>query len=880
MDLARREFGEQGPPFDRSITGLARALQGGGRYQEAEPLFRRSLAIREQALGVDNPGVALSVNNLAVLLLWEGRYPEAESLFRRALRLRQSGPEGPELAESLNGLGNVLQAAGRYGEAEPLQRRALSIREKVLGAEAPDVAESLFNLAALLREEGRYTEAEPISRRSAAIREKVFGPNHPGYSASLNDLATILARMGRYNEAESLFRRSVAIDENWNPQHPDVAATLNNLAGIYELQGRLDDAEREYHRALSIDETVLGPQHPSVAAVLGNIVQLLQREGRYEDAEPIARRALDIDERALGPGHPETASSVDNLASVLSIWADTGMPKRFIGARSEIRERAFGGEHIVLAVSLHNLGRLLIDQGRYKDAEAFLRQALEIRAKLIGPNADDTAVAVNDLAAVYGLEGRYGDAEALYRRALAIEEKALGPANPNLATTLFNLGATITREHRDADALPAFRRATAILAAQPFWGSDKAVRARVREARPFYFGYAALAARLIAAGHPEARALGDEAFAALQWMKASDTGAAVSHMAARFGAGSDALASLLRTQQDAQAKLDAIRAAILHAEGLPDSERNADSEAKLQADADTLGQELQHLDEAVAAKFPAYAELANPRPISVAETQALLAPGEALVVVVTDPSGSVVSVITHGDGALRHVDMGVDALTALVKKLRGGLVAGGPAIPEFPAAAAWDLYRNLFRPVEGDLKGVRHIIFVGDGALESLPLSVLLTEPPSAEAVKDSGRVARASLVLSPLCGDCSAIRVRAQGAPSIGVPLEGVQTVPRRRRPPAQASPAGGRASPDHRRRGRRAGRPRRLSRRSGRCRIFALASVVARNGRRTRSRSANVACNGGFTASPGEGNGDGGEAGRPNEPSHHRLRDPCSPR
>lgn len=39
-----------------------------GKYEEAEPLFERSLAIREKALGPDHPDVAESLNNWAGLL--------------------------------------------------------------------------------------------------------------------------------------------------------------------------------------------------------------------------------------------------------------------------------------------------------------------------------------------------------------------------------------------------------------------------------------------------------------------------------------------------------------------------------------------------------------------------------------------------------------------------------------------------------------------------------------------------------------------------------------------------------------------------------------------------------------------------------------------
>lgn len=39
-----------------------------GKYDEAGPLYRRSLAIRENALGPDHPDVGQSLNNLALLM--------------------------------------------------------------------------------------------------------------------------------------------------------------------------------------------------------------------------------------------------------------------------------------------------------------------------------------------------------------------------------------------------------------------------------------------------------------------------------------------------------------------------------------------------------------------------------------------------------------------------------------------------------------------------------------------------------------------------------------------------------------------------------------------------------------------------------------------
>ena len=51
----------------QSLNNLAALYNAQGQYAKAEPLYQRSLAIREKALGPEHPDVANSLNNLAEL---------------------------------------------------------------------------------------------------------------------------------------------------------------------------------------------------------------------------------------------------------------------------------------------------------------------------------------------------------------------------------------------------------------------------------------------------------------------------------------------------------------------------------------------------------------------------------------------------------------------------------------------------------------------------------------------------------------------------------------------------------------------------------------------------------------------------------------------
>jgi len=76
------------PDVAISLNNLAALYEDQGDYAKAEPLYRRSLAIREKALGPNHPDVATSLENLAALYRATGRSSEAQALERRAAQIR------------------------------------------------------------------------------------------------------------------------------------------------------------------------------------------------------------------------------------------------------------------------------------------------------------------------------------------------------------------------------------------------------------------------------------------------------------------------------------------------------------------------------------------------------------------------------------------------------------------------------------------------------------------------------------------------------------------------------------------------------------------------------------------------------------------------
>ncbi|MBR0966353.1 CHAT domain-containing protein [Bradyrhizobium diazoefficiens] len=276
------------------------ALRSAGRYSEALPLAQAMVASLEKT--ANNRDLSGALNNLAQIHADQGRDDQAEPLYKRAIALMEKGMglDSVEIAPVLNNLAALDQRQSRFAEAEPLFKRALAIREKALSREHPDVGQSLNNLGTLYVKQQRYADAEPLLQRALAIYQKIGGPEHPAVATLLNNLGQLYRDLNRDADAEAPIKRSLAIREKvLGLDHPDVARSLNNLAGLYEHQQRYADAEPLYRRALAIRERALGPDHPDVATSTSNLAYFLYASGRNAEALPLAEKTLRNDRAQL-----------------------------------------------------------------------------------------------------------------------------------------------------------------------------------------------------------------------------------------------------------------------------------------------------------------------------------------------------------------------------------------------------------------------------------------------------------------------------------------------------------------------------------------------------------------------------------------------------
>ena len=102
-----------------------------GRYGAAERLWLAALKEGEISKPQD-PIVTEIINNLALLYYTQGKHTEAEPLYQRSLAIQEKalGPEHPDVATSLENYAKLLSETNRDDEAAEMEARAQAIREK------------------------------------------------------------------------------------------------------------------------------------------------------------------------------------------------------------------------------------------------------------------------------------------------------------------------------------------------------------------------------------------------------------------------------------------------------------------------------------------------------------------------------------------------------------------------------------------------------------------------------------------------------------------------------------------------------------------------------------------------------------------------------
>ena len=458
-------------------------------------------------------------------------------------------------------------------------------------------------------------------------------------------------------------------------------------------------------------------------------VRTLYGQGNYRQAVIIAKQALDIAEKDLGPDDPTVATSLNNLALLYQTQGQYAQAEPLYKRTLAIWEKVLGSDHPNVATSLNNLALLYYTQGQYVQAEQLYKRSLAIKEKALGPDHSDLALSLNNLGYLYENQGQYAQAEPLYKRALSIWEKALGPNHPNVAQCMTNLAELYRAQGQYVPALSLSRKASAI-SRERIVASGTADVA-VREASKNRFGFTQHLSLLSRnSGKETADEVTDEAFQVVQLEQASGTASAIAKMASRFASGDDVLAGLIKRKQDAADRRTKREAQLITASSKPPLERKVVDEQRIRDDIAFAEKEIETIDVELTRRFPEYQELTRPEPATVSQIRALLKPGEAMLVYSLGKTSFLW--VVKGDGAVFiHLPVSVKDVAAKVATIRAAMEFDGTdQSRRVDVGLLHELYQLLWAPAASFLVGVKHVMVVPSGPLQSLPFGMLVASSP------------------------------------------------------------------------------------------------------------------------------------------------------
>jgi DNA-binding SARP family transcriptional activator/class 3 adenylate cyclase len=272
----------------------------------------------ERALGHLEPrGNSRDLALALIILGWthrrSGRFDEAEPLLRRAVAIAATVGDAVISAQASVSLGKCLQQSGNPAAGVPLLEHSLELARHA--GDLPVLLRALVDLSEAHEEAtGDYRRAEQLMREGLELARRAGHRQQIAWMES--NLADYLVDMGRLGEAEELTHSG--LDEARHIGEPRrIALTLPTVSFLALLHGDLAQAQR------SLDELrAVSAQVREVYAVLW--VPLL--EGLLAQAQGQEAAAADIllDGARRHAGRTETWGSVNLLAESVRCLARLG----------------------------------------------------------------------------------------------------------------------------------------------------------------------------------------------------------------------------------------------------------------------------------------------------------------------------------------------------------------------------------------------------------------------------------------------------------------------------------------------------------------------------------------------------------------------------
>lgn len=253
----------------RALTAEGEAARLAGMWWRAVDAHERALAlaVAEDASSLDT---AIIAQSLAMTFRYTGRFDEAEPLYQRALAIAERRGERRLVAAVCHNLGGLAHARGDLAKGIPWARRSVQERESL--DDPVGLAADRGALAGLLIDSGQLAEARQLLDAARRAVVEHLGEDHYEVAVVDGNLAAAALAADDLAAAERQARAALRSKERLlGPDHPELAVTLTTLGTIRRQRGDRREAARLHRRALAVLRPAVDPGHPLLRTIESNL---------------------------------------------------------------------------------------------------------------------------------------------------------------------------------------------------------------------------------------------------------------------------------------------------------------------------------------------------------------------------------------------------------------------------------------------------------------------------------------------------------------------------------------------------------------------------------------------------------------------------------
>ena len=357
-----------------TLLAQGRARLGAGKLIAADDSLRSALRLAQDQFGASSLETARALWGTGELRHAQGRFNDAEGLYKRSLAIFETNHAAPtDVAWLLDDLGKIYEREQQWTLAKLTYERALEIDRHLLGEDHARIAVHLHNLAFVAENLGNAAQAESLYLDAIHRYERIYGNHHPETATAWGNYGLLLQREGRLAEAEPFQRRALAATlALYGGDHPDVAYNRVSLAMLLHEKGDLNAAESEYRQALTVYDKTLPPEHQWRASALMHLARLLAERGKAAEAAELSAQSIRIWTDTSPRGSPKTAQAhaIHGYAQLLLGQAPAA--SREIESAYAVIVQARGANDLFAQRVLHwlNQARATADSARRVDGQS------------------------------------------------------------------------------------------------------------------------------------------------------------------------------------------------------------------------------------------------------------------------------------------------------------------------------------------------------------------------------------------------------------------------------------------------------------------------------------------------------------------------------